>query len=110
MKKHEVGYTWERKDFEYEVVASVKHDSNEEVFVLLVKSRNFVYDETEYITMEVFVGKRYNVLIVEKETENQVWKLNKKELNYDEAFQLYNENINHLGEGYTIKVEEIEND
>jgi len=110
MKSYEVGYTWERKDFEHEVVASVKHENDDEIMVLLIKLRQFGSEKVEYNTMEVFVGKRYNVFIVEEETKKQVWKLNEKELKYGEAFQVFSKNIHHLGEGYAINVEEIEND
>lgn len=46
----EIGYTWDRKDWEYTVVAKVPHKNHEGVFVYLIEQRKFGEDDVEYIT------------------------------------------------------------
>ncbi|MCJ8223732.1 hypothetical protein [Bacillus paralicheniformis] len=48
----EVGSAYERKNFEYKVVAKVPHESKEGEFVYLVAQREFGSDEVEYFKTE----------------------------------------------------------
>lgn len=47
-KVWEIGDSWSRKNFEHIVVAKVKHDTREGIYVHLVSIREFGTDEYEY--------------------------------------------------------------
>lgn len=47
-----VGDVYERKEFEYTVVAKVPHASREGIYVYLVVLRRFGEEEVQYITQE----------------------------------------------------------
>lgn len=48
----EIGYTWDRKDWEYTVVAKVPHKGHDGrgVFVYMIEQRKFGEEEYEYFT------------------------------------------------------------
>lgn len=48
----EIGMAYERKNFEYKVVAKVPHESKEGVFVYLIAQREFGNEEVAYYTQE----------------------------------------------------------
>lgn len=48
----EIGMAFERKGFEYKVVAKVPHESKEGVFVYLIAQREFGTEKVEYYTQE----------------------------------------------------------
>ncbi|MCY8549356.1 hypothetical protein MOD25_05500 [Bacillus haynesii] len=48
----EVGSAYERKNFEYKVVAKIPHESKENEFVYMIAKREFGSDEVEYYTTE----------------------------------------------------------
>jgi hypothetical protein len=51
MEKY-IGDVWDRKQFEYTVVAKVKHESKEGTHVYLVSQREFGTDEHNYYIQE----------------------------------------------------------
>lgn len=47
-----VGDTWDRKDFEYQVVAKVPHGEKEGIYVYLISKRKYETDEHRYYVDE----------------------------------------------------------
>ena len=48
----EIGMAFERKNFEYKVVAKVPHESKEGVFVYMIAQREYGSEEITYFTQE----------------------------------------------------------
>jgi len=55
---YNIGDKFERKNYEYEIVAKVKHESKDE-HVYLVKSREFGEDDVDYIVFDEFAFSAY---------------------------------------------------
>lgn len=79
-----VGDTWDRKDWEYTVVAKVPHASKEGVYVYMVTQRKFGSDDMEYIIIEE-LAEKYHVFIKIKEDNRVVWKFTKNSVSKAEA-------------------------
>lgn len=55
----EVGMAFERKNFEYKVVAKVPHESKEGEFTYMIAQREFGSQEVTYYTTEMEFGNGF---------------------------------------------------
>lgn len=55
----EIGDVYERKNYQYKVVAKVQHETKEDIFVYLIAQREFGIERVEYFSREREFGNRY---------------------------------------------------